>query len=141
MSLAIRSLARATPRAAVRSAGAAPSSSAALRLAAASTSSSAQDPKSRAASIIDALPGSGPIQKTSYITLGTGLTAAAISSELFVINEEVIVLGSFAILATVIASAVRTPYADWADSQIEVSAGYRCHILFHGLQTPSALRR
>jgi F-type H+-transporting ATPase subunit b len=52
--------------------------------------------------------------------LGTAVTGWAISSELYVVNEETIVLGSFAFLAAYIASAVRAPYREWADAQIQV---------------------
>jgi F-type H+-transporting ATPase subunit b len=120
MSLAIKSLARQSlSRGVVASAPAS-----ALRLAAvrhaSSNSSSRQDPKDRAAAIINSVPSSSLASKTGTIVLGTGIAAAAISTELFVINEEVVVLGSFAILAAFIASSVRGPYNDWAEGQIEV---------------------
>ncbi|KAK9898231.1 hypothetical protein P389DRAFT_208425 [Cystobasidium minutum MCA 4210] len=117
MSFALRTIARSASTTGALRGSIAASSASGLRLASTS-SSSREEPKSRAASIINSLPGS-PIQKTSYITLGTGLTAAAISTELFVVNEEVVVLGSFAILAAFIASSVRGPYSEWAEGQIE----------------------
>jgi F-type H+-transporting ATPase subunit b len=52
-----------------------------------------QPPEQRAAEIIDKLPSSPSlITKTGTAVLGTGLLAAAISQELYVVNEETIVL-------------------------------------------------
>lgn len=130
MSFALRTLSRSAASTSALRAGVAASPASGLRLASTSTPAR-EDPKSRAQSIINALPGNSPIAKTSYITLGTGLTAAAISTELFVVTEEVVVLGSFAILATFIASSVRGPYAEWAEGQIEV--GIACNTVSHCL--------
>lgn len=58
--------------------------------------------------------------RTGIVTLGTALTGLAISSELYVVNEESIVFGGFVLLAGYIASAVRAPYREWADGQISV---------------------
>lgn len=61
-----------------------------IRLASSSsTPSTAQDPKSRAAALIDALPGNSVVSKTGWITLGTALTGLGLSKELLVVNEEV----------------------------------------------------
>ena len=43
------------------------------------------------------------ITKTGTIVLGTGLAAAAISQEIYVVNEETVILAGFAILAAYIA--------------------------------------
>ena len=61
-----------------------------------------QDPKERAASLIDSLPGNSVVSKTLYITLGTGgvstghirpgltppATAYALTNEIFIVNAE-----------------------------------------------------
>src|SRR4051812_30587008 len=63
-----------------------------------STPSSLQQPTAeRASEIIEKLPSSpGIITKTGTAVLGTGLLAAAISQELYVMNEEtVLAIGSF----------------------------------------------
>ncbi|KAI8343546.1 hypothetical protein BC941DRAFT_508967 [Chlamydoabsidia padenii] len=51
-----------------------------------------QDPKQKANSIIDSLPGNSIVSKTGYITLGTGLATFLISKEVYVFNEETLVL-------------------------------------------------
>ncbi|CAG8796834.1 5186_t:CDS:2, partial [Racocetra fulgida] len=53
------------------------------------------DPKQKAHSIIDSLPGNSLLTKTGYITVGTGLVTLAISKELYVFNEETVVLLAF----------------------------------------------
>ncbi|GAA93673.1 hypothetical protein E5Q_00318 [Mixia osmundae IAM 14324] len=88
-----------------------------------SSTPSRPEPASRAAALIDTLPGNSVISKTGWVTLGTGLTAYAVSSELYVINEETVILGSFAAFAVFVATQVRTPYKDWAESQVEKIKG------------------
>lgn len=63
-----------------------------------------QPPAERASNIINAVPSSpNLITKTGTIILGTGLAAAAISQEIYVVNEETVILAGFAILAAYIA--------------------------------------
>jgi len=83
------------------------------------TTTPTESPKSRASSLINALPGNSAISKTGWVTLGTGLTAAAISNEIFVMNPEVIILVTSATFFVYVASMVRKPYAEWADGQIK----------------------
>lgn len=52
--------------------------------------------------------------------LGIAVAGAAVSSELYVVNPESIILGSSAVLFTFLAGQVRGPYREWADSQINV---------------------
>jgi len=60
-------------------------------------------PKERASEIIEKLPSSpNLITKTGTALLGTGLAAAAISQELYVVNEETVLLVGSAILFTYI---------------------------------------
>jgi F-type H+-transporting ATPase subunit b len=83
------------------------------------STSSPPPPSERASEIINKLPSSpNLITKTGTAILGTGLLAAAISQELYVMNEEsILALGSF-ILFAFIAKSAREPYRDWAESQI-----------------------
>jgi F-type H+-transporting ATPase subunit b len=53
--------------------------------------------------------------------VGTGISALAISKELYVANEETVILVAFLIFATFIGRTVAGPYKEWADGQIEVS--------------------
>jgi len=77
-----------------------------------------QPPAEKASALIDAIPGSSLVSKTGTVVLGTGLTAAAISSELYVVNEETVVLAGFLIIATFIARSIRQPYKEWAEGHI-----------------------
>ena len=69
-----------------------------------SGSSDRQPPAERASGIINSMPSSpNLITKTGTVLLGTGLAAAAISQEIYVVNEETVILAGFAILITYIA--------------------------------------
>jgi F-type H+-transporting ATPase subunit b len=58
-------------------------------------------PEQRASEIIQSMPSSpGLVTKTGSVVLGTGLLAAAISQELYVVNEESIIAAAFLIFAT-----------------------------------------
>lgn len=76
-------------------------------------------PESKASSLIDSLPGNSLISKTGWVTLGTGLSAAAISQELYVANEETVIVAGFLVLITLVGKQIAKPYAEWADGQID----------------------
>ena len=86
----------------------------------ASSSAPAQDPKVKANALIEALPGNSLVSKTGWVTLTTALTGAAVSNEIFVLNEEVVILGSFIVFMGYLSTVVRGPYREWADGQIQV---------------------
>jgi F-type H+-transporting ATPase subunit b len=66
-------------------------------------------PSKRAEEIIEKLPSSpNLITKTGTALLGTGLIAAAISQELYVVNEESIVLLAFVIVMTYLGKVTGT---------------------------------
>ena len=68
------------------------------------TSSNPPPPAERASEIINKLPSSpNLITKTGTAVLGTGLVATAISQELYVLNEESLILAGSLILFTYIA--------------------------------------
>lgn len=68
------------------------------------SSSSNPPPSERASEIINKLPSSpGLVSKTGTAILGSGLLATAISQELYVVNEESVILAGFVILITFIA--------------------------------------
>ncbi|CDZ98065.1 Mitochondrial F1F0-ATP synthase, subunit b/ATP4 [Phaffia rhodozyma] len=75
-------------------------------------------PEEKASSIIASVP-STSVGKTGTILAGVGAFAAAISQEIYVVNDETVILVAFAILATYIGKAASGPYAAWADSHIE----------------------
>ena len=78
------------------------------------------EPKQKALSIIDSLPGNSLITKTGYITVGTGLLTLAISKELYVLNEETLLLLSFSSMVAILYKALKQPVAEWAVTQKEV---------------------
>ncbi|KAF7431106.1 atp4 subunit B of the stator stalk of mitochondrial F1F0 ATP synthase [Pleurotus ostreatus] len=83
------------------------------------TSSNPPPPAERASEIINKLPSSpNLITKTGTAVLGTGLVATAISQELYVLNEESLILAGSLILFTYIAKVIREPYKEWAETQI-----------------------
>ncbi|KIM34488.1 hypothetical protein M408DRAFT_325882 [Serendipita vermifera MAFF 305830] len=81
--------------------------------------SSKPPPAERANELLEAVPTSNIVTKTGAVVLGTGLAATAISQELYVVNEETVVLAGFLILATFIARSIHQPYSEWAQGQIE----------------------
>ncbi|CAG7847976.1 ATP synthase subunit 4, mitochondrial Flags: Precursor [Serendipita indica DSM 11827] len=85
--------------------------------------SSKQPPAERASELIESVPASNIVSKTGAIVLGTGLAATAISQELYVVNEETVILAGFAILATIIARSAHGPYSEWARGQIDKIKG------------------
>ncbi|KZT07177.1 uncharacterized protein LAESUDRAFT_698967 [Laetiporus sulphureus 93-53] len=84
------------------------------------SSSNPPPPAERAAQLIDKMPSSpGLITKTGSVVLGTGLLAAAISQELYVVDEESIIAGGFLIVVALLAKILREPYRDWAEGHIK----------------------
>ncbi|KAJ9102358.1 hypothetical protein QFC21_002758 [Naganishia friedmannii] len=76
-------------------------------------------PEEKATSIINSVPQTSLFTKTSGVLLGTGLTAAAISSELYVANEETVLAVGFLVILGAIASSIGAPYNSWANGHIE----------------------
>ncbi|KPI43456.1 ATP synthase subunit 4, mitochondrial [Cyphellophora attinorum] len=50
-----------------------------------------EEPKKKAQSIIDALPGNSLVSKTAILSAGAGISTWAISNEFYVLNEETVV--------------------------------------------------
>ncbi|KAH3687653.1 hypothetical protein WICPIJ_001370 [Wickerhamomyces pijperi] len=81
---------------------------------------STQTPEqTKASSIIDALPGNSGLTKTGILATGTAASIYAISNELYVVNEESILLATFLSFAAIVAKVVAPLYKDWADSRIQ----------------------
>ncbi|THU94896.1 ATP4, subunit B of the stator stalk of mitochondrial F1F0 ATP synthase [Dendrothele bispora CBS 962.96] len=84
------------------------------------SSSNPPPPSERASEIINKLPSSpNLITKTGTAILGTGLAAAAISQELYVFNEETIVLIGTVIVLSYLGKTIREPYSNWASTQVQ----------------------
>ncbi|KAF9341609.1 atp4 subunit B of the stator stalk of mitochondrial F1F0 ATP synthase, partial [Mortierella sp. AD094] len=71
-----------------------------------------------AQSIIDSLPGNSLLSKTAYVTALTGAATYLISKEIYVFNEESLVLLAFAATFGGIVKAAREPFNEWADGHI-----------------------
>ena len=75
-----------------------------------------EDPKKKAQSIIDALPGSSLVSKTAILSAGAGVSVWAISNELYVLNEESVV--AFCLLSVFygIFKYGGPMYSEWAEA-------------------------
>lgn len=82
-----------------------------------------QDPKSRAQSIVDALPGNSLVSKTAILSAGAGLSIAAISNEIYVVNEETIVAFCLLSVFYAIGKYGSPMYSEWAAGQVDKIRG------------------
>jgi hypothetical protein len=87
----------------------------------ASSTPAAAAPAAKANALLDAVPGNSITSKAGTVVLTT-----AVSQELFVLNEEVVILGSVVVFLGYVSSLIRGPYAEWADGQIKVRRYERC---------------
>jgi len=79
-----------------------------------------QPPAERANELIEKLPSSpNLITKTGTALLAAGAVATAISQELYVVNEETIVLVASLIMFTFIGKVLRDPYTSWARGHVD----------------------
>ncbi|KAJ1730273.1 atp4 subunit B of the stator stalk of mitochondrial F1F0 ATP synthase [Coemansia biformis] len=76
-------------------------------------------PAEKANSIIDAFPGKSLVAKSGYFAGAAGLTALLISKEIYVLNEETILLVAFGSILAVLYKVIKEPYASWADSTLK----------------------
>lgn len=79
--------------------------------------SNVPSPQDKAKSILDSLPGSNLLSKTAILSAGAGVSIAAISNELYVVNEESIVLLCLLTVYTGIAMYGGPAYKEWAEGQ------------------------
>jgi F-type H+-transporting ATPase subunit b len=75
-----------------------------------------EDPKSRAAALIDALPGTSIISKTGFLTVGAAALATAVSKELYIFNDESVILICSSLLLYLVAQLGGTGYSQWVNS-------------------------
>ncbi|CAN8098695.1 unnamed protein product [Discula destructiva] len=83
----------------------------------------ADDPKKKAQSILDALPGNSLVSKTAILSSAAGLSIYALSNEYYVVNEETVV--AFCLLS-VWAGVIKYAgpmYSEWAEGQNKKIAG------------------
>jgi len=79
----------------------------------------AEDPKKRAQTIIDALPGNSIASKTAILSAGTGVSVWAISNELYVLNEESVVAFCLLTVFYGIFKYGGPMYKEWSDTTIQ----------------------
>ncbi|CAO3649179.1 unnamed protein product [Cunninghamella echinulata] len=72
----------------------------------------------QANSIIESLPGNSLVTKTGYVTLGTGLATFLISKEIYVFNEETLVLVAAGGLLGVLLKYLREPFTEMGNEHI-----------------------
>jgi F-type H+-transporting ATPase subunit b len=77
----------------------------------------AEDPKTKAQSIIDSLPGNNLVSKTAILSSAAGLSIYALSNEYYVVNEETVV--AFCLLSVwgALIKYGGPAYKEWADAQ------------------------
>ncbi|KAF2404012.1 ATP synthase subunit 4 mitochondrial precursor [Trichodelitschia bisporula] len=92
-------------------------------VAARNNSSVPEDPKKTAKSILDSLPGNTPLSKTAILSATAGLSIAAISNELYVVNEETIVAFSLLTIFWAVGKYGGPMYHEWAVQQREKMSG------------------
>ncbi|KAI4177979.1 MAG: hypothetical protein LQ343_000063 [Gyalolechia ehrenbergii] len=77
-----------------------------------------EEPSKKAQSIVDSLPGNSLVSKTAILSAGTGVSIWAIANELYVVNEESIVMLATLSVFWAVARYGGPLYKDWAQGQI-----------------------
>lgn len=78
-----------------------------------------RDPKAKALSIIDALPGNTVLSKTGILGTSAAALIYAISNELYVVNEESILLVTFLTAGALLAKYVAPAYSSFAEARVK----------------------
>ncbi|KAK6336366.1 atp4 subunit B of the stator stalk of mitochondrial F1F0 ATP synthase [Orbilia brochopaga] len=76
-------------------------------------------PEAKAKSILDAIPGNSIASKTAILSATAGLSIAAISNEILVINEEFVVAFCLICMYTGVTRIITPGYNDWAEAHIK----------------------
>lgn len=69
------------------------------------------------------VPGSSPLTKAAVLSAGAGLSVAAISNELYVVNEESIVALSLLTIFWAVAKYAGPAWGDYAQQQVDKISG------------------
>jgi F-type H+-transporting ATPase subunit b len=80
-------------------------------------------PEKKAKSLIDALPGNSPVSKAAILSATAGLSAAAISNELYVVNEESIVALSLITIFWAVGKFAGPAWSSYAQQQVDKITG------------------
>ncbi|KAI4155347.1 MAG: hypothetical protein L6R39_001269 [Caloplaca ligustica] len=82
-----------------------------------------EEPSKKAQSIVDSLPGGSLVSKTAILSAGTGVGIWAIANEIYVVNEETIVMFATLSVFWAVAHYGGPMYKDWAEGQINKIKG------------------
>ncbi|KAI4218605.1 MAG: hypothetical protein L6R36_008864 [Xanthoria steineri] len=82
-----------------------------------------EEPSKRAQSIVDSLPGNSLVSKTAILSAGTGVSIWAIANEIYVVNEESIVMLATLSVFWAVAHYGGPMYKEWAEGQINKMKG------------------
>jgi F-type H+-transporting ATPase subunit b len=77
----------------------------------------AEEPKKKAQSLIDALPGNSLVSKTAILSSTAALSAYAISNEYYVLNEETVVAVALLSVWGGLIKYGGPMYSEWAEAQ------------------------
>jgi len=80
--------------------------------------SNTPDPKTKAQSILDSLPGSSLASKAAILSAGAGISVAAISNELYVVNDESLVAFCLISVFWAVGKYGSPMYTEWANGQV-----------------------
>lgn len=80
--------------------------------------SSQPDPKTKAQSLIDSLPGNSALSKSGILATGFAGASYAIANSLYVVNPESVLLACFAGVIVIMAKTVAPSYKQWAEGYI-----------------------
>lgn len=83
----------------------------------------AEEPKKKAQSIIDSLPGNSLVSKTAILSSSAGAAIYALSNEYYVVNEESVVAFSLLSIFFAVGKYAGPMYGEWANAQIEKIRG------------------
>jgi F-type H+-transporting ATPase subunit b len=77
------------------------------------------EPKQKASSIIDALPGNNYLSKTGILATTAAAAIYGISNELLVIHDETILVLTFTAFTALCAKFAAPLYTEWADGEVK----------------------
>ncbi|OBT87725.1 hypothetical protein VE02_04049 [Pseudogymnoascus sp. 03VT05] len=78
----------------------------------------AEEPKKKAQSILDSLPGNSLVSKAAILSSGAGASIFALSNEYYVVNEESVVGFSLLAIFFAVGKYLGPAYSGWAEGQI-----------------------
>jgi F-type H+-transporting ATPase subunit b len=78
----------------------------------------AEEPKKKAQSILDSLPGNSLVSKTAILSSTAGIGIYALSNEYYVVNEETVIAFCLLSIWTAVFKYGGPLYKEWAEGQV-----------------------